>query len=282
MKPILVFQTDFTYKEGAVSSMYGVVKRVDRELEIFDSTHEVPNYDIWSASFRLFQPMKFWPEGTVFVSVVDPGVGTPRKASIALTNNGYYIVTPDNGTLTHVDKVYGIERIIEIDIDTHRLKGLGTEGISVFHGRDVFAYCAARLASGQVPFEAFGHEYPVSEIVRFELLEPYQEAGRVGGMAEIIDPNFGNLWTNIPMAYLADRLGEKVQVQVYDGEGARVFDEEIVIHKTFGDVPKGALTIYQNEYGNASIAINQGSFIRQYPIPYGANIRIEMIFRGDL
>jgi len=69
-KPILVFQTDFTYKEGAVSSMYGVVKSVDRDLEIFDSTHEIPQYDIWSASFRLLQTVKFWPSDTVFVSVV--------------------------------------------------------------------------------------------------------------------------------------------------------------------------------------------------------------------
>jgi S-adenosylmethionine hydrolase len=102
MKPILVFQTDFTYKEGAVCAMYGVVKSVDRELEIMDGTHEIPQYDIWSASYRLFQSMCFWPQGTIFVSVVDPGVGTPRKACIAKTADGYYVVTPDNGTLTHL------------------------------------------------------------------------------------------------------------------------------------------------------------------------------------
>ena len=83
MKPILVFQTDFTYKESAVCAMYGVVKSVDRELEIIDGTHEIPQYDIWSASYRLYQSMKFWPEGTIFVSVVDPGVGTARKACVA-------------------------------------------------------------------------------------------------------------------------------------------------------------------------------------------------------
>ena len=68
MKPILVFQTDFTYKEGAVSSMYGVVKSVDRELEIMDGTHELPQYDTWSASYRLYQSLPFWPEGTIYVS----------------------------------------------------------------------------------------------------------------------------------------------------------------------------------------------------------------------
>lgn len=85
MKPILVFQTDFTYKEGAVCAMYGVVKSVDRELEIIDGTHEIPKFDVWSASYRLYQSLRFWPEGTIFVSVVDPGVGTERRASIAKT-----------------------------------------------------------------------------------------------------------------------------------------------------------------------------------------------------
>ncbi|MEZ4509277.1 MAG: SAM-dependent chlorinase/fluorinase [Eubacteriales bacterium] len=100
MKPILVFQTDFTYKEGAISSMYGVVKSVDRELEIIDGTHELPQYDTWSASYRLYQSLRFWPEGTVYVSVVDPGVGTARKACVAKVAGGYYVVTPDNGALT--------------------------------------------------------------------------------------------------------------------------------------------------------------------------------------
>ena len=75
--PILVFQTDFTYKEGAVAAMYGVVRSVDRDVEIITATHEIPQYDIWSASYRLSQYVPFWPKGTVFVSVVDPGVGTP-------------------------------------------------------------------------------------------------------------------------------------------------------------------------------------------------------------
>ena len=88
MKPILVFQTDFTYAEGAVSSMYGVVKTVDRELEIFDGTHQIPQYDTWSASYRLYQSVRFWPEGTIYVSVVDPGVGTSRRACVAKTKDG--------------------------------------------------------------------------------------------------------------------------------------------------------------------------------------------------
>lgn len=274
MKPILVFQTDFTYKEGAISSMYGVVKTVDRELEIIDSTHEIPNYDIWSGSYRLFQPLVFWPKGTVFVSVVDPGVGTKRRASIAKTKNGYYIITPDNGSLTHVDYHYGIERIVEIDIEEQRLKGYGTEGISVFHGRDLFAYCAAKFASGKVKFDDFGQEYPTEEIVRFDLIEPEKTTDEVSGMVEIIDPNFGNLWTNIPLEYIEEYQGKEVTVTIYDADHLEVFKKDVTVYKTFGDVPKGDITIYQNEYGNVSFAINQGSFIQEYPLPYGEKITI--------
>ena len=138
-KSILVFQTDFTYKEGAVCSMYGVVKSVDRTLEIITGTHELPQYDTWSASYRLYQSMKFWPNGTVFVSVVYPGGGTPRKASVARTQDGYFVVSPDNGSLTHVDHFSGISEIREIDESVNRLRGTDTEEVSIFHGRDVFA-----------------------------------------------------------------------------------------------------------------------------------------------
>ena len=83
MRKMLVFQTDWTYKEGAIAATYGVVKSVDPDIEIITATHEIPRFDTWSASFRLYQYMDFWPKGTIFVSVVDPGVGTEyphRKA----------------------------------------------------------------------------------------------------------------------------------------------------------------------------------------------------------
>ena len=112
---MLVFQTDFTYAEGAVPSMLGVVKSVDLDIECITATHQIPQYDTWSASYRLYQYIDFWPKGTIFVSVVDPGVGTSRRACVAKTKNGYYIVTTDNGSLTHVYNKWGIEEVREID-----------------------------------------------------------------------------------------------------------------------------------------------------------------------
>jgi S-adenosylmethionine hydrolase len=277
MKPILVFQTDFTYKEGAVCAMYGVVKSVDRELEIIDGTHEIPQYDTWSASYRLYQSMKFWPEGTIFVSVVDPGVGTPRKASVAKTADGYYVVTPDNGSLTHLHQWVGITEIREIDETINRLKGKNTEGVSVFHGRDLFSYCAARLASGIITYEQVGPAYPLDEIVLFPLAEPVMENGKVKGVFEIGDPNFGNLWTNSPLSMFFEagfNYGDYLTLTVRH-EGKVVFKEKLLFQKSFGFAQKGEAMIYNNELMRVSLAVNQGSFSETYHLDFGPDWEVE-------
>lgn len=277
MKPILVFQTDFTYKEGAVSSMYGVVKTVDRELEIMDGTHELPQYDTWSASYRLYQSLQFWLEGTIYVSVVDPGVGTKRRACVAKTVDGYYIVTPDNGTLTHVKRMIGIEAVREIDETVNRLRGKGTEGVAISHGRDLFGYTAARLTSGIINFEGVGPEYPVDEIVEHEILEPVAKPGKVEGIFEINDPNFGNLWTNIPLNVFQEAgfaYGDYVNV-IVKHEGTPVFDEKVLFHKSFGYAEKGEPMIYNNELMKVAMAVSQGSLCEKYGLSYGSDWTVE-------
>lgn len=274
-KPILVFQTDFTYAEGAVSSMYGVVKSVDRELEIFDGTHELPQYDTWSASYRLYQSLQFWPKGTIYVSVVDPGVGTARRACVAKTVDGYYIVTPDNGALTHVKKYIGIEAVREIDESVNRLKS--TRGVAIFHGRDLFGYTAARLASGIIDFEGVGPEYPVEEIVEHEILEPTIEPKHVKGIFEINDPNFGNLWTNIPLEEFKAagfEYGDMVHVKITN-EGNTVFDDTVLFHQSFGFAKKGDPMIYNNELMKVAMAVSQGSFCDKYNLSYGPEWEVE-------
>jgi len=277
MKPILVFQTDFTYKEGAVCAMYGVVKSVDRELEIIDGTHEIPKYDIWSASYRLFQSMNFWPEGTIFVSVVDPGVGTPRKACVARTSAGYYVVTPDNGSLTHIKQWLGIEEVREIDQAVNRLRGKNTEGVSVFHGRDLFSYCAARLASGVITYEQVGPAYPLEEIIAFPILEPSLADGKVQGIFEIGDPNFGNIWTNIPLALFSQAgfvYGDHLKLTIRHHNQV-VFDERVLFHKSFGFAQKGEVIIYNNELMKVSVAISQDSFCERYNLDFGPDWKVE-------
>lgn len=268
-KPILVFQTDFTYAEGAVSSMYGVVKTVDRELEIFDGTHQIPQYDTWSASYRLYQSLQFWPKGTIYVSVVDPGVGTRRRACVAKTVDGYYIVTPDNGSLTHIKKFVGIQAVREIDETVNRLQR--TAGTAIFHGRDLFGYCAARLASGIIDFEGVGPEYPVEEILEHPIYEPEIRPGYVRGYFEIHDPNFGNLWTNIPLKAFQDAgfaYGDVVDVTIRH-EGEAVFHKRVLFHQSFGYAQKGDPMIYNNELMKVAMAVSQGNMCKKYNLHFG-------------
>ena len=113
-KKVLVFQTDFGLKDGAVSAMKGVAIGVSADLKIFDLTHEIPAYNIWEAACRLEQTAQYWPAGTVFVSVVDPGVGSERKSIVLKTKSGHYFVGPDNGQFTLITQSLGIAEIHEV------------------------------------------------------------------------------------------------------------------------------------------------------------------------
>ena len=276
MSKLLVFQTDFTYKEGAVPAMYGVVKSVDRNLEIIDATHEIPQYDIWSASYRLYQYVPFWPNDTVFVSVVDPGVGTSRKACVAKLINGNYVVTPDNGTLTHLDKYFGIVEVREIDESINRLHANNNEEVAVFHGRDLFGYCAARLAAGIISYEQVGPKYELSEIKRLEIVEPTIENNRIIGTFEIMDPNFGNLWGNIPKKMFEDfgfKYGDKVKTIIYKND-KEVFNQELYYYKSFSMAEDHTVMIYNNEMNKISIAEVVGNVAKDYNLGYGSEYKV--------
>ena len=169
MNKTLVFQSDFGLVDGAVSAMEGVALQVDPELKLYHLTHDITPYNIFEGSYRLFQTVNYWPEGTVFVSVVDPGVGTNRKSVVAKTKTGHYIVTPDNGTLTHLNKYLGIVELREIEESINRRKN--TELSYTFHGRDVYAYTGARLAAGVITYEEVGKELPLSDIVELDVVE---------------------------------------------------------------------------------------------------------------
>jgi len=133
MSRSLVYQTDFGTSDGAVAAMYGVALKVDPALAIFDLTHDIPKYNIWEASYRLVQTVQYWPAGTVFVSVVDPGVGSSRRSVAVKTAAGQIVVTPDNGTLTHLKLLQGVAEARLLVEDANRLSG--SELSYTFHGR---------------------------------------------------------------------------------------------------------------------------------------------------
>ena len=193
MLPDIVLQTDFGLTTGFVASMYGVIRMVDQSLDVFDLNHEIRPFDMRQGSFLLRDTIPYWKGGTVFVSVVDPGVGTARRGCVAKLNNGSFVVTPDNGSLTAIlDRVVAVR---EIDESVNRLKG--SDKANSFHGRDVFAYTAARLASGIINFEGVGPEYPVNEIVTFETTHGTVSPGRAEGEIAGCTKHFGGAGTNI-------------------------------------------------------------------------------------
>ncbi len=144
----LVFSTDFGLEEPAVASMKGVAFSVSPDLKMYDITHEIPRFNIWEAAYRLNQTARFWPAGTVFVSVVDPGVGTDRQSVVLKTESGHYFVSPDNGSLTLVAENLGVAELREINEAVNRLAG--SEKSHTFHGRDVYAYTGARRAADKI------------------------------------------------------------------------------------------------------------------------------------
>lgn len=256
--------------------MYGVVKSVDRELEIMDGTHELPQYDTWSASYRLYQSLKFWPEGTIYVSVVDPGVGTERRACVAKVKGGYYVVSPDNGSLTHIKRFMGIEAVRQIDESVNRLRGKGTEEVAIFHGRDLFGYTAARLASGIIDFEGVGPEYPVDEIIEHEIAEPVIRPGSAEGIFEINDPNFGNLWTNIPLSDFKKagfKYADTVHTVITHG-GRTVFERDLLFADSFGRAREGEPMIYNNELVRIAMAVNRGNLCRDFGLDFGPDWKV--------
>ena len=266
MKPCIVWQTDFSLKWGAVASMRGVCKQVDPTLECVDITHEIEPYNIFSGSQEIAYVEPFWPKGTVFVSVVDPGVGTSRRACVAKLKDGNYVVTPDNGSLTHLFYSVGVEAVREIDETVNRYKG--TEDVSVFHGRDLFAYTAAKLASGQIDFSGVGPEYPVEEIVLFsrKMIVAEIEAGCAKGIVANASDHFGSIIFNISTADFKKAgfaHGDIVRVAITHGDTV-IFDDDVLYHKSFGFVPQGDPILYNSSYAYISIGLNMASFRDKY------------------
>ena len=266
MKKLLVFQSDFGLVDGAVAAMTGVALTVDEELKIYDLTHNIPPFDTFEASYRLLQAVPYWPEGSVFVSVVDPGVGSSRPSVVAKLKSGQYIVTPDNGTLTHIKRVLGIEEVRQISEKVGRRKN--SEGSYTFHGRDVYAYTGALLASGKISFEEIGTPVDPQEVVELNVMAAKREDDTLYGTIETLDVRFGSLWTNISRE-LFEELGVQanslIDVAIYHDKTCVYHSFMTYVH-TFAEVQIGEALCYINSMDHLGVAINQGNFARAYNI----------------
>ena len=273
---LLVLQSDFGLVDGAVSAMVGVALEESPTLKIHHLTHDITPYNIFEGSYRLFQTVNYWPEGTTFVSVVDPGVGSKRKSVVAKTVQNQYIVTPNNGTLSFIKKHVGIVAIREISEVENRRKN--TEHSYTFHGRDVYAYTGAKLASGHITFEEVGPELDTEDIVEIPVVETTIGNDFVSGAIDILDVRFGSLWTSIrreEFYTLSPEFGNRFEVTIYNND-MLVYQNQVTYGKSFADVRIGQPILYINSLYRVGLAINQGSFAKAYNVGVGAQWSIEI------
>ncbi len=191
------------------------------------------------------------------------------------TSNGYFFVSPDNGTLTLVAQQMGIKAVRQIDEKINRLPG--SAGSYTFHGRDVYSYTGARLAAGKITFEGVGKLLPPA-VVAISYQKAALENGVVKGTINILDIQYGNVWSNIGKSLLVQagiRLNDTVQVRIFH-QSKLLYEGSVLYANTFSAVPEGAPVSYLNSLLNFSVAINMGNFAEKYTIESGPDWTIEL------
>jgi len=265
-RPIIVFMSDFGTVDDSVAICKGVILQISPDAEIIDLTHEVTPYSIQDAARFLAGTTAYYPAGTVFLAVVDPGVGSARKPIIVKSKKGHYFVLPDNGLITLVQDQEGIEEAREINNPSWTI---GKSFSSTFHGRDIFAPAAAHLAAG--------HDWTqagpvVSNLVRLPIKIARLLNNKIEGEIIGLDGPFGNLITNIPaemLQQLGITKGDVVLVEVSQQK------LEVPFVKTFSDVPSDHMLLYVDSRGRIALAVNQGNFAQTLKIRPPASIGIQ-------
>src|SRR5580692_7127728 len=257
--PTIVFMTDFGTVDDSVALCKGVMYSIAPELRIVDLTHEVTPFSILDGARFLYGASPYFPAGTVFVTVIDPGVGSTRKAVVVKTKRGQYFVLPDNGLMTLVQDRDGIESVREI---TNREWMIGAGISSTFHGRDIFSPVGAHLARGQ-DWTRVGPELAVDRLIRLDLTPAQLDDRGLRGEVLAEDGPFGNLITNISgddFLKLGYARGQSVRVTI--GGNAM----EIPFVRTFSDVPLNKPLLYIDSRGRVALAVNQGNFAAIYGV----------------
>jgi len=257
--PTIVFMSDFGVVDDSVAICRGVMYSIMPEVRIVDLTHQVMPFSILDGARFLYGATPYYPAGTVFVVVVDPGVGSNRKPIVAKSRRGQFFDLPDNGLLTLVEQRDGIESVREV---TNPAWMIGNKLSSTFHGRDIFSPVGAHLARGE-DWTRVGPEVPVKDLVRLELKTATVDDRGLSGEVIATDGPFGNLVTNVSaedFLSLGYQRGQQVPVKLGDKELS------IPFVRTFSDVPLKTPLLYIDSRGRFALAVNQGSFAATYGI----------------
>lgn len=264
---VIGFITDFDVRDDAIGICKAVMVGIAPDVRIIDITHQVTPFDIAEGARFIAGSAPYFPKDAVIVGVIDPTVGSARKAIIAKSKTGQFFVVPDNGLLTLVQDRDGIEAAREI---TNPDWMIGSKLSSTFHGRDIFSPAGAHLARGDDWTQA-GPELDVSKLVRLDI--HYATIDDKGMHAQVLgtDGPFGNLVLNVPsdtFAKLGYQLGDTIPITL-DGR-----DYGFPFHKTFSDVPVGKPLFYIDSRGRLSLGINQRNFSETYKVPEHADLFI--------
>lgn len=257
--PTIVFMTDFGTVDDSVPICKGVMYSVMPDVRIVDLSHQVTPFSILDGARFLYGATPYFPAGTVFTVVIDPTVGSTRKAVTIKSKRGQYFVLPDNGLITLVAERDGLESAREI---TNPAWMIGKALSSTFHGRDIFSPASAHLARGD-DWTQVGPAVDVSALVRLNLEAPKVDEQGLHGEVIATDGPFGNLVTNVDaeeFLKLGYQRGQKVAITL--GEQKL----ELLFVKTFSDVPLKTPLIYIDSRGRFALAVNQGSFAAAYGI----------------
>jgi S-adenosylmethionine hydrolase len=257
--PTIVFMTDFGVVDDSVALCRGVMYSIMPDVRIVDLTHQVTPFSILDGARFLYGATPYFPAGTVFVVVIDPTVGSTRKAIVAKSKRGQYFVLPDNGLLTLVEQRDGIEAVREI---TNPDWMIGSKMSSTFHGRDIFSPAGAHVARGD-DWTTVGPEMSVKDLVRLQLKAAVLDDRGLTATVIATDGPFGNLVTNVDaedFLKLGYQRGQNVPVTV----GGR--EMKIKFVKTFSDVPLGQPLLYIDSRGHMALAVNQNSFAATYGV----------------
>jgi len=255
--PTIVFMTDFGTVDDSVVICKGVMYSIAPEVRIVDLTHQVTPFSILDGARFLYGTTPYYAQGTVFVVVVDPGVGSTRKAVVVKSKRGQYFVLPDNGLMTLVQDRDGIESVREI---TNRDWMIGAALSSTFHGRDIFSPVGAHLVRGD-DWTGVGPELDVSKLVRLDIAPAKLDERGLSGEVIATDGPFGNLVTNISGDDFL-KLGYARRRAVHVTIGKNEMDIPFV--RTFSDVPLNKPLLYIDSRGHLGLAVNQGSFAAMY------------------
>jgi len=254
-------------KDDAVGICKAVMDGVAPGVRIIDITHQSEPYNIAMGARFLAGSAPYFPRDAVFVVVIDPTVGSTRKAIIAKSKAGQFFVLPDNGLLTLVQDRDGIAEAHEI---TNPAWMIGSGISSTFHGRDIFSPAGAHLARGD-DFAQAGPALDVSKLVHLELKNATVDAGGLHGQVIGTDGPFGNLVLNVPaetFTQLGYKLGDRVPLTL----AGKSYIFPFV--KTFSDVPVGKELFYIDSRGRLSLGIDQGNFSSTYKVGEGAELTI--------